>query len=212
LNFCCCKIKNKIIFPENLEKLHFENSVYNFKLDNLPHSIKLLYIETYKNILNDPLDNLPQSLQTLNIYCSEYKYPLNFLPNSIVKIKLLNYNFELDNLPSSLEKLELDGFKKKLNNLPLQLKKLYLINYEYDGNFNNLPESLEFMEIGFYAKIRGDIILPKNLKYFYHNGELIGKNIKLPDSVIETNYNCEIKQHFNFNFDSDDDDDANLYE
>ncbi len=203
-----CKIKKKLIFPKNLNKLQMFYPIYDFKLDNLPNSIVLLEI-TSNNVLNDELDNLPNSIRTLILSYTKYKFPLNYLPNSIKKLNLSNYNFVLNELPSSIEKLELYNYNNDLNNLPLQLKKLRLSNSEIDTKIYNLPESLEFIYMNLFANINEEIILPKNLKYFYYSGgSMLNTPMGLPNSIIESNYNCE-NCKFVYNYDSENDDDYN---
>jgi hypothetical protein len=98
------------------------------------------------------------------VYLSDFNFQFDRLPNIKYLEVSCNDQYLIDNLPNSLEELVLTrGFNLELNDLPNQLKKIRLQNVMYDKKLNNLPESVEIIELSsrYYEKISK---LPKNLK------------------------------------------------
>ena len=125
----------------------------------LPDS--LIYLE-FGLDFNQSVNNLPSNLTHLK-FSWDFSQQIDNLPN-IVYLSVSN-NLSLDNLPNSLKELVLGlDFNLELNNLPNQLKKISIRNVNlYDKELNNLPESVELIElpIGYDKKLSK---LPKNLK------------------------------------------------
>lgn len=157
----------------------------------------------------DIFDNLPEDLERLEIQdipnALEITKELNNLPNKLKVLIMVNvwYNLGLDNLPSSLEVLEL-GFKNlylnKFDNLPSNLKylKINFINRKKNKipELNNLPDSLEYIELENY---NGFIInkYPKNLKKIKYRTEEEKELTNVPENIIVIR---ELINKFKFGF------------
>ena len=86
---------------------HYEN----VSLNNLPSSIKELYITSEycdmdrKRDFDSSIDNLPPQLETLVIDSVKFNHSLDYLPITLKTLKIKSYLFDksLDNLPPNLE-------------------------------------------------------------------------------------------------------------
>ena len=163
INIVICNNQVLDLLPDGLEILKL-NCSYNSELQNLPSSLKKLYVCNLCTL--DTLKNLPPSLESLNITFSSKIHN---------NIKSLEY---FSNLPNRLDCLHIDVnfssnslIKPKLNleNLPESLLKLSIKTYLFNGIFDNLPNCLEEFEIEVYLADEVDYNnifnnLPRNLK------------------------------------------------
>lgn len=119
----CCFNQSLDYLPIGLEELRLyycDNGYYNKQLDNLPSSLKILFIHNLKYLTASPEHT---TIQTLNN-----------LPDSLEVLQLNNYNFDLNIqvLPSKLKTFDL-GFRYK-DSSDLQEKRVFLntfINKNY---------------------------------------------------------------------------------
>ena len=123
---------------------------------------------------NQPIDNLPYSLEYLEIVSEYFNQEINFLPYNLkyLIIESALFNQTLDYLPQNLEVLHIDSnsFNLTFINLPTNLKRLHVTIYLHSTNenndiidFNNLPNSLEYLYVSTRTPCSIDII-PTNLK------------------------------------------------
>lgn len=185
--------KNNIITIE----INFTSCAMDlYQIDFFPKFIKNLFLQFKFN--SEILKNLPEYLEYLHIYSNprEIKIELDNFPNKLKILEMTDiiYNLPLDKLPLSLEKLVL-GFKKEYNhsfdNLPSSLNYLEITFYEYLDDkiqiLNNLPEKLEFLKL---KKSNGFEInrYPSNLKILELNSKNqltnIPKNVKYMYSIM----------------------------
>jgi hypothetical protein len=155
-----CELNN---IPDSIKYLYLGHG-YNLPLNNLPNLIKL----SLGNKYNQPLDNLPLTLKIL-ILGDRFNQPLDNLPNELEEIYLsTDFNQSLDNLPDSVKiisftnNLHNSKFNKPINKLPKSLIKLKLVSQ----NFNMplmFPENLTYLELSDCSKFNQEIILPNNL-------------------------------------------------
>lgn len=145
------KLLNKI--PSTITSLIIALSSYDkIKLDNLPSSIKELYITNEcctddTTCFNIELNNLPPNLEILEIDSLIYNQSIDNLPYSLKTLKINSNCFtnSLDNLPPNLECFELTHFITCCSNHILQIK--------FDGSLYNLPHTLTKLNIPIdYAK------------------------------------------------------------
>jgi len=158
------KLINNLNFkiPKTIEYLKV-----NFQLPNIEEytNLKILILDGFQNTeFNYPLDNLPASLEWLAIHSLQFNQPLaNLPPNLKVLIfgqnRIWNYydgyHHSLDGLPPSLEVLHfpecmsLDGkqYLANLMNLPPSLKILGIPRVMPDDmNYDCLPDTIEIIE------------------------------------------------------------------
>lgn len=130
---------------KNIIKVKFNNnSAFDEKINNLPHSIKTL--ELLGSVFNHPINNLPKSLLTL-------KFGNNF-------------NQSLIKLPLSLQKLYLDNiFNQSLDFLPQGLKIINIKNNNFINCVDDLPSSIEQIIIN-----NNQLCIVNNI---YHNKVII---------------------------------------
>jgi len=96
-------------------------------MENLPNSIKELYLDMRFNL---ELNNLPNSIKIISFAnYSKYNKELNNLPNSVKVISFDEhciYDKELNNLPYFLEKIHLPlGYNKEIKNINSNCKIQY---------------------------------------------------------------------------------------
>lgn len=122
------------------------NNYDKIKLDNLPSSIKELYITNEcctddTTCFNIELNNLPPNLEVLVIDSLQYNQSIDNLPYSLKTLKINSNCFtnSLDNLPPNLECFELTHFITCCSNHTLQIK--------FDGSLYNLPYTLTKLDI-----------------------------------------------------------------
>jgi hypothetical protein len=133
------------------KKVQFENK-FNSRIDWLPEGITDLHLGTE---FNQPIDNLPHTIKRICIM------PYN-------NIDYTKFNQTIDNLPVGLEELSIvlnKSFDKPLDNLPSGLKKICLHLHKYLYPINNLPNTIEEINIKQFNHIE-TYKLPRNLKVF----------------------------------------------
>lgn len=177
---------NLEMLPSNLEELTIG---IEFEISELNHFTNLTNLTIDIEDFDELLDNLPNTIKRLWILSSMFNKPLNNLPNGLIELHFNTececepYTFDLDNLPQSLERLILPAnYKGKLDNLPSNLKYLE-ISYNFEESINNLPDSIEkifWISIYEYKDTNNKIAkLPKNLKEVIFGQNYVTKNMKL---------------------------------
>jgi len=147
-------------WPPNLKYLILSN--YNYPLVGLPAS--LIYLEVPTNY-DYPLENLPAGLISIKFSKKCKLNSLNLLPLGLKSIEFCNwfsFDGELDNLPPGLETLIMQTNVENLCNLcalPYGLRFLILRNWTFEYSLENIPSSLEYLEIPIYTT-------NKVIKYF----------------------------------------------
>lgn len=114
-----------INLPDELEHLKLGNH-FNKNVDNLPKSLKTLEI---LGDFNHPVNNLPLGLKRI-VFGEHFNQPLDCLPYGVeyigFKMKSI-FSYPLDNLPNSIIKLEIPMlYPHTLNNLPDSIEELYV--------------------------------------------------------------------------------------
>lgn len=172
--FSTDNLKNKYIFNNDVLEINSDiidilesgeydgiefNSKFNSSIDNLPANIK--YIQWAENsVFNTQINKYPEQLEKLYMYdCNEFCPEIFLIPKSIQMILLPEFY--------SGPKIEFEEENKNL--------KLYFSQYKH--NIDNLPESLESLQITDDCKSLG--INPK----MFQNLPSKLKNLKL--------YSCE---------------------
>ncbi len=130
------------------------NLINEIQLNNLPKTIKILYIDFIARIFefNKPLDNLPPNLETLCISSFCFNQPLDMLPITLKKLSINSndYNQPINNLPPGLETLYIGKnvfwstmtFNHPLDNIPNTIKNLHISSL-YGLEINKLPDMIE---------------------------------------------------------------------
>lgn len=117
--------------------------------DNVQKSVKTIemnsrFFHKSTNLTEDYINNIPNHIETLlltNFY--NVDIPLDFLPESLIRLDIENNGCAHNNLPRNLKILNLNGF----------------------NNFM-LPQNLELLSISYYAE---KFVIPKKVKYFFAN-------------------------------------------
>jgi hypothetical protein len=128
--------------PDNIILLEL-NCDYNFSLNNLPNSIRIIYIR------------------------GKLLYPLGNLPNNLYKLYFnLEYSFPLDNIPESVKILNLCGCTNQSSlNLPVGLKELQFVEVTFDNDeVIAYPPTLEILDLQRFTLIYSDMDLEKSLE------------------------------------------------
>lgn len=104
-----------------------------------------LYHLVLRDIYNQPI------ISSNNLIFLMIGYNFDY-PIQLEKVKYLDINcnneYIINNLPNTLEKIFLNrGFNLPLDNLPNQLKSIVISNTNYIHKFNNLPDSIEYIEL-----------------------------------------------------------------
>lgn len=188
----------------------YEKNEFDSDLNSLPSS--LIHLEFYpETYFSQPINNLPQGLKTLILGYS-FENSVDNLPDSLKKLHFIGrFNNPIDNLPANLEILILcEFFNQNISSLPKGLKKLVLSNnfaksldnlpenliylkfdnnYDWIGNLNNLPNSIQFLflDLNSYNFSKEPILksLPKSIKYL----EIITKQkLLFEDNYQEKNF------------------------
>ena len=119
------------------------NDFKDISLDKLHDGLESLIIINsypYDEAFNIKIDNLPHTLKSLYIYVPYFDQPINLLPMSLIDLTIYSnyFNQSLDNLPPSLKYFKIDrcdtyGLYKSLSNnfmnLPEGLKHLTITNH-----------------------------------------------------------------------------------
>ncbi len=134
-------MKNYYKIYENKFNGRFKGSIFNLPLNNLPNTIKKIFLG-YS--FNTQLDNLPSSLELLKLGCC--------------------YNQSLDYLPESLNILILNTKNIPIYNLPISLKVLVS---KTDIQINNLPNK-DLIILSTSMCISDDLVYDEYLKYVFH--------------------------------------------
>ena len=162
-------------FPPNLEILIIFSN-YNYELDNLPEG--LLELHLFNNT-NYDLSNLPNTIKILQTGNRDIK--INILPANLEKLILPRYHlYKIDIFPQNLKHVQLSYYYNfDISNLPNNLQKLIIAggpreyqedddNYydfpEFDQDIDNLPDSIEEIEICVTEYNKKINKLPKNLE------------------------------------------------
>ena len=158
---------------------------FNSSIDKLPKNIKVILLG---DLFNKPVDNLNTGLEKLH-FGEYFNNELNNLPITLRSLHLgLYFNKPLDYLPNSLEKLSFSQGSRycgNFDNLPNSL--IYLeIPILYPNMIDNLPESIEFLLIGVkFNKKKYDFFDKfekiNNKKVNYYKNELI--------NIVDNKYN-----------------------
>ena len=177
------KLLNNINFkiPKNIEYLKI-----NFHLPNIEEytNLKVLVLDSFQNTkFNYQLDNLPATLEWLEIHSLQFNQPVNNLPSGLKVLifgqnRIWNYHdgyqHSLDGLPSGLEVLHfpeccsLEGIKylATFENLPPTLKILLIPRIMLsDMKYDCLPDSIEILKWAEFRKCYKNVSrFPANLK------------------------------------------------
>lgn len=112
-----------ITFPEQITKIHLKDyKKHQIDLDNLPKQLKHLTIQTYQPC---NITNLPNQLVILHLFGTNIKFNLNYLPESLKKLKLYYIDSNVSYLPINIYTLE------ELHNLPTNLEEINICNNIY---------------------------------------------------------------------------------
>lgn len=163
---------NKIInyIPTGLQKLTLPNN-FNSQLNISNSNLKILI---FNNMFNNKVNNLPSTLKLIK-FGLEFNHQVDNLPWGIQEIIFgKKFNCQVDNLPCSIISLTFgDFFNQSVSNLPYGLKNITFKNIicpqlscKFNKCLNNLPDSVEILEL--YNKKYSRTInkLPKSLKKF----------------------------------------------
>jgi len=104
-----CGFNKEIYIPLNIKSLDMYGCNNQYIIDNLHNNIEVLKI--FNTNLN--LDNLPNSIK--KIYIKQYCKELNNLPNSIEYLKLINYNLKIRKIPKNLKTIKCDKYYKYID-------------------------------------------------------------------------------------------------
>lgn len=138
--------------PQSIKKIYMFSAYYQNGYSNLPENLEELYIENSNNTIIN-LNNLPANLKLLNINSPLHEsFTFDHLP---VNLKHLHIGYScgllqarLDNLPESLETLEINAdFNFQIDNLPNNLKYLSIENISFNQSIYNLPKELQYLVI-----------------------------------------------------------------
>jgi hypothetical protein len=127
------------LFPDNIILLEIKCD-YNFPLNNLPNSIRIMYIR------------------------GKLLHPLVNMPNNLYKLELkIEYNFPLDNISETVKILNLcDCTKQTSANLPIGLKQLNFSEVTFiSDEIITYPPTLEILDIQRFTIIYRDMDLEK---------------------------------------------------
>lgn len=152
-------------------------------LEYLKQAIHYKCIVINNSYYNWPLDyHYPiKDLQITELCISSYRFnqPLNKLPKSLKKIRIISHNFNqsLSELPPSMEYININGryFNQCLDNLPITLKILDINSVRLNQSFANLPLGLTNLYLSIAEQSSNENIiqiinldeLPPNLEVLY---------------------------------------------
>ena len=153
----------------NLKKLTFGdnfNQPLNNSLEQLFNLEQLIFGDNFNQSIN-PVNKLKK---LTNLYLG-LKFDQELYLSSNIKILTLNCNNQnlIDMLPNTIEQLKFDlDFNLPLDNLPNSIKKISFSHYKYDHELNNLPKSLEILQLPHCSKFKINN-LPTDCKIIYKN-------------------------------------------
>ena len=146
--------------PVNLETLDISalSSKYNknkvLKICRIPDTVKELYLPTDKKVF---ILNIPKSLETFYLNSQELSLELQSDLMNCTNLKRISvgssegyqiHNFNLAMLPDNLEFLEIiSNISSNLDNLPNKIKDIRLFMNRINFSLDNLPYSLERLQI-----------------------------------------------------------------
>jgi hypothetical protein len=180
-----CRFNEEINnLPCKLNKLHLGHS-FNKQVDNLPNTLETLI---FNFAFNKPVDKLPTGLKKIT-FGHSFNQPVNKLPPNLEIIYFdWRFNQNISNLPENIYSLKLkNDFNKELICLPKKLKKLKLNCSYYNKPLNNLPESIEEL----------DISLPKMFGFGLYHYVRHFNECELPESLKKTYFKC-LKKKFGY--------------
>ena len=148
--------------PLHIEEIHFcdgNSELLNYSLYN--KSFCNLSYGIRRLYLNYSFDqellNLPESLEYLE-FKGIFNQSLDFLPKSVKEIHFLTM-FGADGEPI------ISHFNQPLDNLPESLEVLELDCMDFNHSLDNLPKKLKYLKLNFYAFNFSLDNLPKSLEY-----------------------------------------------
>jgi len=156
------------------------------------------------------------NLKTLILYHCDIYYPLDNLPESLIRLEIFASEFSstLDNLPPNLKVLRIEtggignycsGYPHPLNNLPNGLEILYfpetisMDSEDYPANFDNLPSGLKYLYLPPYLSEQINFnLIPDSVEVIeFHSYTIFVENMtKYPTSLKKVYTNCNILQKF----------------
>lgn len=200
--------------PNNIIKIIIKN---NIKLNNLPHSLKILYTFDNKYICN----KLPYNLETYyTIFYNNTRLRINNLPKNIKELYLkntinsnnfgkltditINSNCKINNLPHSIKYLSILGYFMDIiiKKLPLELLSFTIVSSN-NHPMDNLPNKLisltinrDYDNCNFNQPLD---LLPESLLYLnlYLHTDYKYKINDLPSSIKYIVVNDNAKIYFN---------------
>jgi hypothetical protein len=149
--------KYKQDYENENEHNNEHNNEYNNENENIfdiPDSVKKLDIVVYTKYSGN-ITHLPKNLQMLSIWHNFTSYLPHVFPNTLIEIDLTEceYNNPLNNLPEQLEILRLGTkFNQSIKNLPSRLKQLYIKSHFFNQSIDMLPIGLEYLEMKIYLQ------------------------------------------------------------
>ncbi len=123
--------------PSTLKNLDLDTESLTYELNNLPYGLKILSVELYRDMdfsnipptvvnlqlsfgmsfkFNKLFKTIPPTVKILSINgLSNYVSSVNFVPNGVVSLRILDYEFngEIVNLPESLSEIDIANKKYK---------------------------------------------------------------------------------------------------
>jgi hypothetical protein len=132
--YCAIRTKN-----ENFNFLR-KNSSFNNKVNNIPDSIKQLYLGSS---FNNKVDNLTNNLTKL-IFNGNFNRKNDFLVNSLTVLRYgSTFNFSINNSPKNLNSLCFgENFNKPINKLPQKITFIRLEEY-FSHKIKKFPPKLK---------------------------------------------------------------------
>lgn len=147
--------------PSNITKLCIDFQNYDdINIDNLHNGLKELHILSEANgHFNKPINNLPQTLKKLYIESNNFNQSLDYLPCSLKNLYIESKAFDccLDNLPPNLETLTISADHEPVcktitadnfMNLPNTLKILN-VSKKYNLDINKIQNRYPNLQINY---------------------------------------------------------------
>jgi len=136
----------------NLKVIKLLTLNFNQELNNLPHCLETLIIESGE--FNRQVDNLPSSLKHLILLCPKFAAPLDNLPHGLEYFAGLHFNCFV--YPENFYRLE-------LANLPSSIKSILLDKNLYDRHRTIIADTYKDCNIEFYEDFNNFEFIIKNL-------------------------------------------------
>lgn len=173
--------KDLDLLPESLEKLIICSNSFNKCLNDLPSSLKHLELTSYD--FNQNLQLLPIKLEYLDLNICSFNKILN-IKNldylKIFKIKCDNIDNSINNLALNIEELHINAnLNIELTFLPLKIRKLIFNSRIYNQNLNNLPSTLDHLELELENFNQDLLNLPHNITYMQLHIQKFAKTLNI---------------------------------